>query len=365
VVGVAVGAGLLVGWAFLGHPLGYRRLSHLIPWNLRQPPLTVGGLLFDPSGGLLFSAPLLIAGLLGTGALWRRATSAERGLLLGSATTVLALLSSHEWYGGGSPPGRYLIPMLPLAWLGLACWLGQPRRGRVWLAALLPPGVVTFWVLVTRPHYSINPGNGGYWLADALARRFTADARHLFPSFLRLSPATWIAPLVLTALALLGLVVASRRPGLARTLARQATALYLVAAGALVMTLHASFDRVVELEDPQVVTRGGTPEPPAGTFSRYTHANGWRLGNGDELDVPMHLRPGASLRLEGRVDSAAGTPVTLRVAWDGRVVTSVELPANASGSMLLPPPGEGRHRLTLGVSSSGGQAVLDRVTVQP
>jgi hypothetical protein len=367
IVAVAVGAGLVVGWAFLGHPLGYRRLSHLIPWNLRQPPLTLGGLLFDPSGGLVFSAPLLIVGLLGAGSLWRRGAPAERGMVLSGVATVLALLSSHEWYGGGSPPGRYLVPLLPLAWLALAFWLALPRRGRVWAPLLVVPGFTAFWVLVTRPHFSINPGDGGYWLADAVARRFAADGRHMFPSFLRPSAATWMVPAVLTALALAALVAARRRPRLARALARQAVALWLVAAGGLVLVLHARFDRVVELEDPQVVTRGGAPEPPVGTFSRYTYTTGWRLGDGDALDVPLHLPPDAAVRLHGTVESAGGAPVTLRVAWDEYAAGSIALPPGASGSLLLPPPpGPGRHRLTLGATASaGGQAVLDRLTVQP
>ena len=40
-----------------------------------------------------------------------------------SALTVAMLLHSHEWYGGGSPPARYLVPLLPV--LALCAYVGR------------------------------------------------------------------------------------------------------------------------------------------------------------------------------------------------------------------------------------------------
>ena len=49
---------------------------------------------------------------------------------------------------------------------------------------LLLPSVAVWWVLVTRPHHSINPGDGGWWATDALARSYLVDTGWLIPSFL-------------------------------------------------------------------------------------------------------------------------------------------------------------------------------------
>ena len=152
----------------------------------------------------------MLASLAGFALLWRRGGAGERWLLVGCGLTVVALLHSTEWYGGGAPPARYLVPMLPAFALAGGLLAARPKRWRRLLMVLLPPSVVAWWVLVTRPHLSINPGDGGYWLADALSRRFAADGRSLFPSFLVVDPATFVVPTVILAATLI-LVWAARR----------------------------------------------------------------------------------------------------------------------------------------------------------
>jgi hypothetical protein len=352
-------------WVFLGGPLGMRRLGDLVPKRLAQPFIVVGGLLFDPAGGLAFTAPLLLLALAGAAALWRRGGAGERAVLLGGVATVLALLHSLEWYGGGAPPARYLVSLLPAFALAGAMVLRGTARWRPLAAVALPPTLLAWLVLLSRPHLSINPGDGGSWLADALSRRFAAGARHLFPSFLVPSPATWIVPAVLVLLVVVA-VALSRRTVAARLLARSTVALWLAAGALAVAVVTNRVDRVVDIEEPQVARFGGRSEPPEGTFSRFTYPNGWRIADGEAVEVPLNLPPGARLEIAGWLEGALQQGGALAVQWDegDPVETRVRGRGRASAP-LPPPPGAGRHRLRMTLHApSGGEAVLDRVLVR-
>ncbi len=366
-VGAAIAAGLAFGVLVYGHPLGpFRSLASLLPRTLRQPLVVLGGFAFDASGGLLFSAPLLAVALAGSGRLWREGGPAGRGALLAGALTVAALLNSPEWYGGGCPPVRYLVPLLPALGLAAAMVLRGAVRWRRLGVALLPAAVVVWWVMVSRPHLGFNPGDGGSWLADALARRFAADARHLFPSFLRISTAAYVVPAAIVVAGGLAVLASWRRPGFARASARLGVSLWLAAGCAVVLTLRLRTDRVVELEDPQVARIGGRPEPPAGTFSRFLVPNGWRVGDAEGIEAPLHLPSHAALRLEGWLVGPARHGGGLLVSWDGGPPRRVAVAGDAAGSVEIPGvPAGGRHRLRLTLEApAGGEAVLDRLVVR-
>jgi hypothetical protein len=356
------------GWLTMGHPFGpYRRLHHLLPGDARLALTVLGGLAFDPAGGLAFTAPLLLVAALGAAALWRRGGAGERALLLGCGLTVAALLASLEWYGGGAPPGRYLVPALPAFALAGAMLLAGTRRWRRLALVLVPPSLAAWWALVTRPHLSINPGDGGWWLADELARRFAADARALVPSFLVPGTATWAVPLAIVAAAVLAGLAASARPAAGAAMRRAWVGLWLVAAAGFVLTLELRHDRVVELEAPQVRRRGGAPEPAPGTVSRFTHRRGWRLEDGQGVEVPLRLRAGSGVALEGWLVGPARRRAEISVRWndDEPVILRWRGAEPPEEVALPPPPGAGRHRLALGFSGpAGGSIVLDRLRVQ-
>ncbi len=365
---VAAAASLAVGWLFLGHPFGfYRRLGDLIPKRRWLPLKVVAGLAFDPAGGLAWIAPLALVALAGFRSLWRRGGDGERAALLGFAATVLALLHSHEWYGGGSPPARYLVPFLPVFALAGALLLREPRRWRHLAFVLVPPGLLGWWVLVSRPHFSVNPGDGGWWLADAVSRRFGADTRHLLPTFLVPDTATVAVPLALVAAAALAVTVARWRPGFARTAAALTASIWLLAGAGAVSALALRTDRVVEVEDAQVQRSGGRPEPPPGTFSRFIHPNGWRLTDGAAVAVPLNLPAGAAVEVEGWLEGSTFEGTAFVVRWDDHGWTRLAIPAFGPGRMAMPPPpGPGRHRLTVRFTAPAGQeVVLDRIVVTP
>lgn len=364
---LASGAALAVGWLTMGHPFGpYRRLHHLIPTDPALAARVVGGLIFDAAGGLAFTAPLLVAALAGMAMLWRRGGPGERAMLVGCGFTVAALLHSTEWYGGGAPPARYLVPMLPAFALAGGLVLARPLRSRRLLPLLLPPSIVAWWVLVTRPHLSVNPGDGGYWLADSLSRRFAVDGRSLFPSYLVVDTATLAVPAVVVLLVLILVLIARRRPGLGAFLARGWIAVWLSAAAALVLTLDLRPDRVVEVEAPQVRKSGGSPVPMVGTPARYAHLRGWRLNRGNRVTVPLKLREGAEVVLEGRLLGEARRASQLEINWDGREPVLIPWRGERATESLRmpPPPGEGRHRLSITLHSPPrGSVVLDRLIV--
>jgi len=349
-------------WVFLGGPLGLRRLADLVPKSVAQPFIVVGGLAFDPAGGLAFTAPLLLLATGGLVTLWRRGGAGERAVMLGGAVTVAALLHSFEWYGGGAPPARYLVPLLPLLALAWAVMLRRAPRWRALAWVVVPPTLLSWAVLLTRPHYSVNPGDGGYWLADAVARRFEAGARHLFPSFLTPKPATWIVPLLLLAVVAF-VIVMSRRWPLARWAARATVTIWIAGAALAVALVTGRSDRIVEIEEPQVARLGGRTEPPEGTFSRFLQPNGWRLADGEAVEIPLKVPAFASFVAQGWLDGAAQKGAALEASWDGGAGVAVPWPGDGTREVRLPqPPGSGRHRLRLTVRAPrGGEVVLDRV----
>ncbi len=235
------------------------------------------------------------------------------------------------------------------------------------LPLLLPPSIVAWWVLVTRPHLSVNPGDGGYWLADSLSRRFAVDGRSLFPSFLVVDTATLAVPAVVVLLVLFaGAGLRGDGPARGAFLARGWIAVWLLAAAALVLTLDLRPDRVVEVEAPQVRKSGGSPVPMVGTPARYAHLRGWRLNRGNRVTVPLKLREGAEVVLEGWLLGTARQASQLEISWDGREPVLVPWRGERATESLRmpPPPGEGRHRLSITLHSPPqGAVVLDRLIV--
>lgn len=287
-------------------------------------------------------------------------------MLVGCGLTVAALLHSTEWYGGGAPPARYLVPMLPAFALAGGLVLARPSRWRRLLPLLLPPSIVAWWVLVTRPHLSINPGDGGFWLADAVSRQFAANGRCFFPSFLVIDTAALAVPATILLLVLLAVWVAKRWARAGVLLARGWIAVWLVAAAALVLTLGLRPDLVVEAEAPQVRKSGGSPVPRAGTPARYSHRRGWRLDDGNSVTVPLNLREGADVVLDGWLLGTARRGANLEIRWDEKEPLLVAWSGErAAESLRLPlPPGDGRHRLSITLHSPPqGAVVLDRLIV--
>jgi hypothetical protein len=344
---------------------GRRQASHLIPRNARQIVTSVGGLALDPAGGLAFAAPLALLALAGVPMLWRRGSSTEKALVLGAVLTLFSQLSNREWRGGDSPPARYLVVLLPMAALAGGMLLRSPRRWRPLATMLFVPTLVVWWVFLTRPHLGFNSGDGGFWLGDALARRFSASARHLFPSFLRPGPSTLAWPFIVGGLVAATVWISRRWPAALRVAARCTVALLLVAGAGFAAVVTLRYDRVIELEDPQILAHGGELHPPLGQMSRFAFRNGWRLRNMDAIEVPVSAPGNAALALQGWLEGPATGGARITARWrDGQAV-----PTRVSGDKdwtitLPPPPSSGRHWLLLTlIAPPDGSVVLDKILV--
>jgi hypothetical protein len=280
--------------------------------------------------------------------------------------TLAALLHSPEWYAGGSPPARYLIPLLPAFVLTWALLLKTPVRWRRLGEVVLAPSVVMWWALVTRPQFSINPGDGSWWLARLLARRLSADIQVFVPSFLVPTAATAVVPLV-SIVVIVAALACCRRATATRLVIRSATAIWLIAAAVVTAAAVSRCDRVVEAEAGQVRRFGGESVPVTGTVSKYRHPSGWRVGNGGGLAVPLKLGPASSVLLEGWLEGTARQGASVLVRWNDGPTTKLAVGGAATaGRLALPePPGPGRHRLTVTFRGPrGGTAVFDRVLVE-
>ena len=162
-----------------------------------------------------------------------------------------------------------------------------------------------------------------------------------------------------------GALLLARRGAAARALGRSAVAVALTAAALLVVAVTARLDRVVEIEEPQVARQGGRTEPPEGTYSRFMRPNGWRIGDGEGVTVPLNLPAGARLDVEGWIEGAARHGAALAVRWDDAEPVDLPIAGPGGRAALPPPPGPGRHALQLTLRApAGGEVVLDRVVVR-
>lgn len=338
----------------LGAPLGRHSLGELVP----SDPVAFGrglwGLLWDASAGLAFAAPLWMVALVFLPALWRRGGPGERALIAGAVATVFALAPRGEWYGGGSPPVRYLAPLLPLAILALVEAL-RSARGRRLVRLVLPLGALSAWVAVTRPLWWFNPGDGGWWLADALSRALHIAGRRLFPSLIRPN----LAAVAFPALALaLTWAWSRRRDG--RDAAAAVTVAVLAAGIAAGVYLP---EWRVDAEDPQVTHHGGHAVPPPGAFFRAAHGISWRLGPGQGLTIPWRPPGHARLFVRVRRGARAGAGGRLVVDWGAGSLSALRWAGEDWRRLPLPPPPlPGRTALRLRWAGPPGTTVLiDRV----
>ncbi len=338
----------------LGGPLGVHHLRELEPPSVIAALRAVWGLAWDAAGGLLAAAPLWLVALIGVPEIWRRGGIGERTLIVGGGLTVLALAPRGEWWGGGSPPARYLAPLLPLIVLALAA-VARRRRGRRVMVLVLPWAALAAWIAVTHPLWWFNPTDGGFWLADAMARTLHAAARRVFPSLIRPDMAALTVPI--------GCVLVALWWSRMRRTASAALAL-LTFSMAVAWAVTVPETRI-DVEDPQVIHMGGHAQPPPGTFFRSAHGISWRLQGGQSVIIPWHPPFDAPLELRARL--ARGRPGTLAIRWNHGVPAVTGISARRWRFMALPGPsrpGRGRLRLTW-EGPPGSMVDLDRVEVRP
>jgi hypothetical protein len=263
--------------------------------------------------------------------------------------TVLALLPRGEWFGGGSPPARYLVPLLPLMLLAMA-ELVSTRGGLRLTRAALPWAAVAAWIAATRPLMLFNPTDGGWWLADRLARALHCAAVSCFPTMLRAEPAALVVPIVMIGAVILW----------TRSRARGAAGL-TIAGLALVIGIATGLpERRAHAEDPQVRRLGGSAHPPQGTFFRARHGISWRLPPGKAIEIPWSPPAGQRLVARVRVDGSSGSAGVLSSSWDdGPMKETLVGPGRWRRVAIAEPIGPGPGLLRLQWRGSPSHAEAD------
>ena len=108
------------------------------------------GLLYDRQYGLLVYAPVFILVLVGLYALWRvPGTRAQAGWLVG-ITLPYTLVVAHysAWWGGLTPPARYLTAIIPLSAVPLAYSLCALRTSSVYRTIYAVSSAITVVIMV-------------------------------------------------------------------------------------------------------------------------------------------------------------------------------------------------------------------------
>lgn len=224
-VAFAIGA-LPLAAALVGYSLDvFERPTPLavyggVPRDMDGSPVrAAAGLLLDRSFGLLPHAPVWVLALAGGLLAARRLPALGPHLLVGAAV-LLPLLPWRMWWGGQSPPARFLVPLVPLLAVLVALRTAAGRTGLVrWVAPLAGIGGAYLAWAVADPGrlLLVNRGSRPTRLWTALSGE--TDVGRYLPSLVGAHSDDWrVASVWLAALALLvGLDgLARRRPAVDR-----------------------------------------------------------------------------------------------------------------------------------------------------
>jgi len=181
-----IGSGVALGSVFV---LCAANWAMFETWSLfghyqdKATELALDGVLYraariavDPHRGILVLAPFYLLAISGG----RQAAHVDRGYSLFvaamAASTFLLASANQLWWGGYSPPARFLVPILPLLVPMLSFGIDQLRRRRmVWLA-----GVLFAWSLFLSVLLVSNPIN--IWSEPETDRGVMARVLGLFGS---------------------------------------------------------------------------------------------------------------------------------------------------------------------------------------
>lgn len=261
---------LAVMWLAIGDPTSVHSWEQLM--LIRPKGFFVGlfGLLTDGMSGIAFQAPFYLIGLYAL-TRWRATPVGFRLGVLAAVPYLLLLLPRGEWWGGWSPPLRYIVFLMPVLALGAASvWASVSSSAKgiiaVWTAGLVIHGLVWPWRL-------FHLFNGESALGEWLSSLYGADVSRLIPSFIRINTAAWVSIPVILFVIVFGL----RRTRFDVTVPLLSL---LLATGFRVAQTAGG---VVHFEDAHVRKHGGELYPEQWTMVRWSVPGGWILHEGDSL----------------------------------------------------------------------------------
>jgi len=164
-----------------------------VPEDARSSPVSAAfGLLLDRSFGLLPHAPVFLVAMVGLAPLAARARQDAWPHLLTGLAVLAPLLTWRMWWGGQCPPGRFLVPLVPVLASALALRAAEPVRGLArWRGPLLALGLALAGFMAADPGalMLLNRGSRPTRVWDALSAE-TPIGRYL-PSLTLPDPAEW------------------------------------------------------------------------------------------------------------------------------------------------------------------------------
>jgi hypothetical protein len=119
-----------------------------VPSDVQLAPLrSAAGLLLDRSYGLLPHAPAYLLALAGLGPLVARRRDGTLALVATGLAALAPVVFWRMWWGGQCPPGRFLVPLVPVLAVAAAAAVAEPARGMArwrWGLLLLGVGLAAF-----------------------------------------------------------------------------------------------------------------------------------------------------------------------------------------------------------------------------
>ena len=200
----SIAAALVFGRAVLFRFFGAMNFGDVLHLGWSKSWFRLFGLGLDYRYGLLVYSPVFLIALLGFLVSARRSGQLAKVTVFSLGPYLFTLGAVHWWYGGGCPPGRYLVCLLPFILLCFAKgWaFAKGAMGRSAFGVLVAWTVTSTTLLAIFPKRRY-PGTplGGNGLVDILAPLWAKS--NALPSFVDANAASYVWAIALAALALL------------------------------------------------------------------------------------------------------------------------------------------------------------------
>ena len=161
-------------WVIFGRPDPFALYGSRIPKPMARmtPGRTLLGVFLDGGFGLLVYAPVFVLGLAGLGPLLRQSRRQLWAFGLTTVAVMVPVLAWKNWWGF-SPPGRFLLPLVPVLALAAAARVSQrPTFGLArWRWPLAASGIALALMMSVEPREMrmIHTRDGDLRVFDMLA----------------------------------------------------------------------------------------------------------------------------------------------------------------------------------------------------
>lgn len=235
-------------------------LKNLVTWHTLK---VIFAQFIDRKWGMLMICPLMVYILPGITAIWRRRPFVWVWWFATCGGFIVLLSAYPLWWGGFSPPARFLLPVVPLLWFGAAQFWAHPRSldrpALTLLTPLLLLSILFAYLTMFGSPYVFqicspylypeeSPKLSALWASitgwfdwNQLLPAMERNGRwnHIVPDTLRFGPADWIKTLLLSSAIILIVLELSRKPLKNLRLHRRTTVFLLALAGVFSLSLLA------------------------------------------------------------------------------------------------------------------------------